>query len=515
MHFRHHNTPENTEVFVQNMVENSPIQAGASQAKLVSQGTGQLHRKLSEKIHDSLKAHSESFLAPSPHWQKECDEAARRHKEKHDRHLHSEASMTNILASSSAAAGFGVIHASTFTAAGDGQHDFNAPGHNSPGYHQDQYDSQASSSNFGAPAVSFGRQESGIAAANGNQYESKLPASPTTARELADESLGFISGPSSNDGNYTPHSNQVNSSVPTKQARNINSPAPYPNPSTLPAQLQIRPKPSTPPYPSQQSSNASYPSCTAEVTIKSTSQIIDIIRQLQIEGFFNPSNVLLLPSQLEMRLKKQDVVGPTGGRGPVVELPGCMPDERGFGAEGDGGGDKNREEGESRAHSDAEDGEMADEGESEKNQGGHDDESHGEGEDGEGEDGEGDEGKGDGGEGKDGEDGYDNESHHEAGEDEHGEGEDSEHEGHNEDEEAGETGDDEDGENENGAESHGEESEGEQSEHEDGDAEEHEDESYEESEEGHEAENGEGEDEDGEGESDDEGYVEGSDEVKK
>jgi hypothetical protein len=57
--------------------------------------------------------------------------------------------------------------------------------------------------------------------------------------------------------------------------------------------------------------------------IKTTSQICDMIRQLEEEHFFDPRYIALLPEQLEKKLKEIGITCATGA---------SMPDEKSFGA---------------------------------------------------------------------------------------------------------------------------------------------------------------------------------------
>lgn len=57
--------------------------------------------------------------------------------------------------------------------------------------------------------------------------------------------------------------------------------------------------------------------------IKTTSQICDMIRQLEEEHFFDPRNISFLPAQLEVKLKEMGITCATGAG---------MPDEKSFGA---------------------------------------------------------------------------------------------------------------------------------------------------------------------------------------
>jgi len=416
MHFRHHShsTTENQEVNDQDQAENSPVPTNASQVSLVSQGSGHLHRKLSEKIHSSLKAHAESFLVLNPEWNEECAELAKRHKDRRHHNPHSETTMIDMMARSSAAAGYGAVHASTFPVVQDEQHAFNAPDYDAPsnsrGPQQDAYPLQPPVARSDQPTARVGPQENGIALAYNNQHARKPPARRTRAPEISDESPALISGPAQqyeNTGSSSPHLN--------------------PNANPIPAQLQIRPKPTTPPYPSPLA-NASATPCTAKVTIKSTAPIIDIIRQVQVEGFFKPENVTFLPAHLEMRLRRLGVGGVQSGGVKAVEAPGCMPDARSFGGVVERGGDEDidRGEGDHELGSNAEGGGEVGEGNGEEHGGGQDNEDHSEGEG--------------------GDDGYEDDSHHEAGDYEHREGseageydhdEGSDAEGHAESDQAG------------------------------------------------------------------------------
>jgi hypothetical protein len=342
MHFKHRVTPENTSIFVQKLVESSPIPASSNQAKLVGQGAGFLHRKLSEKA----KHHSES-------WQAKIEETAKRHVEKHVPYPHSPASTTEMLAASSAAAGF-AHHASTFPIEKDDQHAYNAPTSRKE-LSEDQ--PQAAFSENDQPNANLGPQASGVVTANEAQDGHN---SRTVAGELAAESLAFVPHGDSRASNFAPQTNHANHLPPVQAPQN---PTAYrkdhlrplfSNPATsLPPQLQIRPNTSTPPsqhppppYPAPNTSTNSFPPCTAEVTVKTTPQIRDIIRQLDAEGFFNPNNIAFLPSQLEMMLKKQGMISMAGGR-VVVTVPACMPDDLAF-----GGG---KVEGESNKEADDED----------------------------------------------------------------------------------------------------------------------------------------------------------------
>ena len=340
MHFKHRITPENTSTFVQKLVESSPLPASSNQAKLVGQGAGFLHRKLSEKA----KHHSTS-------WHAKIEETAKRHVEKHVPYPHSSDSTTEMLAASSAAAGF-AHHASTFPIAKDDQHAYNAPTSREESS-DDQ--SQTSFTEHDQPNANFGPQASGVVTANEAQDGRN---SWTVAGELAAESLAFVRHGDSCTSNFAPQTNHANHLPPVQTRQNptayrkdhhrpiFSNPA-----SSLPPQLQIRPNISTPPsqhppppYPAPNTSANSQPPSTAEVTIKTTPQIRDIIGQLDAEGFFNPNNIAFLPSQLEVMLKKQGVVSTAGGRVGVT-VPACMPDELAFGGgEVEGGSHKEAED---------------------------------------------------------------------------------------------------------------------------------------------------------------------------
>jgi hypothetical protein len=337
MHFKHRVTPENTSAFVQKLVESSPLPASSNQAKLVGQGAGFLHRKLSEKA----KHHSES-------WHAKIEETAKRHVEKHVPYPHSPASTMEMLAASSAAADF-AHHASTFPIAKDDQHAYNAP---TSRRESSDDQSQASFSEHDQPNANLGPRASGVVTANEAQDGRN---SRTVAGELAAESLAFVPHGDSCTPNLAPQTNHANHLPPVQTPRN---PTAYrkdhlrplfSNPAiSLPPQLQIRPNTSTPPshhppppYPVPNTSATSFPPCTAEVTIKTTPQIRDIIRQLDAEGFFNSNNIAFLPSQLEMMLKKQGMISMADGRVGVT-APACMPDELAFGG-GEVKGESDRE----------------------------------------------------------------------------------------------------------------------------------------------------------------------------
>ena len=500
MHFRHHSThstSENAEAFAQDPVgEDFPV--NTSQVSLVSQDASHLHRHLSERIHAKIKAIPEhlDFVRPNEEWDNQIKETTRKHMEKHNHHLHPEASLTNLLAGSAAAAGYGggAVHASTFPVTREDEHGFiapgydapgydapgyntpgyNAPSYNDPGYTQDQYPPRSAVTQSRQRMARIGSQERGVTNGYDDNYEPQLPAPRSTARELADESLSFITGPPSDNANF-PQATRRQHSAPAQQPLNMNPPSQAPHGGAMtsakanlhPAQLQIRPKASTPPYPSQQPTSVQ--PCTAKVTIKSTTQIINILRQLQIEGFFLPSNVAFLPSQLEERLRKQGLPGAMGraAAGAGVQVPGCMPDVRSFGGQGEEVGERGVDEGEREVGMD-EQGEISgDEGyEGGDAEGEDENATHGEADD-------------EGYESRDGEGEHQNatnceaEDDNEAGEHEDGyeHGEASDDEGHGEGEEARDCGGEEHGE--------GEESEVEQGGHEDEEVSEHEDEAEE------------------------------------
>jgi hypothetical protein len=297
-------------------------------------------RQLSEKA----KHHSTS-------WHAKIEETAKRHVEKHVPYPHSPDSTTEMLAASSAAAGF-AHHASTFPIAKDDQHAYNAPTSREESS-DDQ--SQTSFTEHDQPNANLGPQASGVVTANEAQDGRN---SQTVAGELAAESLAFVPHGDSCTSNFAPQTNHANHLPPVQTRQNptayrkdhhrpiFSDPA-----NSLPPQLQIRPNTSTPPsqhppppYPAPNASANSQPPCTAEVTIKTTPQIIDIIGQLDAEGFFNPNNIAFLPSQLEVMLKKQGVVSTAGGRVGVT-VPACMSDELAFGGgEMEGGSDKEAED---------------------------------------------------------------------------------------------------------------------------------------------------------------------------
>ncbi|KAH8763842.1 hypothetical protein BGZ57DRAFT_1007406 [Hyaloscypha finlandica] len=330
MHFKHRITPENTSTFVQKLVESSPLPASSNQAKLVGQGAGFLHRKLSEKA----KHHSTS-------WHAKIEETAKRHVEKHVPYPHSSDSTTEMLAASSAAAGF-AHHASTFPIAKDDQHAYNAPTSREESS-DDQ--SQTSFTEHDQPNANFGPQASGVVTANEAQDGRN---SWTVAGELAAESLAFVRHGDSCTSNFAPQTNHANHLPPVQTRQNptayrkdhhrpiFSNPA-----SSLPPQLQIRPNISTPP--------SQHPHLRIQHQIHQPTPSLpalpkDIIGQLDAEGFFNPNNIAFLPSQLEVMLKKQGVVSTAGGRVGVT-VPACMPDELAFGGgEVEGGSHKEAED---------------------------------------------------------------------------------------------------------------------------------------------------------------------------
>jgi hypothetical protein len=195
MHFKHRVTPEDTSTFVQKLVESSPIPASSNQAKLVGQGAGFLHRKLSEKA----KHHSES-------WQAKIEETAKRHVEKHVPYPHSPASTTEMLAASSAAAGF-AHHASTFPIEKDDQHAYNAPTSRKE-LSEDQ--PQAAFSENDQPNANLGPQASGVVTANEAQDGHN---SRTVAGELAAESLAFVPHGDSRSSNFAPRTDPSHLSI--------------------------------------------------------------------------------------------------------------------------------------------------------------------------------------------------------------------------------------------------------------------------------------------------------------
>jgi hypothetical protein len=334
MHFKefkeilhHHNTPEDTQASVQKLLEHSPIPLTRNEVEVIRTGAAIIQRKLSSPSTSTHLSHHQS-------WRKEIEEAKQKHLQKHNAAYghHSAASTIDILAASSSAAGF-APHANSFPSAKDAQH---GPSHATDYDEPDADLPPPSYSESGAPDANSGPQSSSVTMEKDAQQSL---GSRTLAGELEDESLGFVPEPDSPTANCPPQAlpPQANQSPRYPPAQGAQNPSPSlesprsssSTPNALPSQLQIQ---HNTPYPSQPTP-ASFPPCIAEVTIKTTSQISDIICQLDQEHFFEPRKIAFLPAQLEMKLE-QIGVSPKEGSGPA-----CMPDEKSFGAAGEGDND--------------------------------------------------------------------------------------------------------------------------------------------------------------------------------
>jgi hypothetical protein len=282
MHFgKHHShsTPEDTEALVQKLIDKSHVNIDPSEAKLIAKGAGIFHSRFSDST-----THAERKAS----WKKELEEIKQRKHLQHaaDHGLHSSGSTTDILAGSSAAAG-SARHTNTFPIASGDQNGPNSP---TDCEELNENPSQASSSQDDQLADSSGPQTSDDPTTEDAQddFDSRTPSG-----DLADESLAVDSEPRSPAANSpSPKLPQLTHTGQSPQNTRTDSRGASPSTSSaVPAKLRIRaPYPNQPTPPSSPVSNGS-------VTIKSTSQICDVIGQLQDERFFDPRNIAFLPAQ--------------------------------------------------------------------------------------------------------------------------------------------------------------------------------------------------------------------------
>lgn len=276
MHFhKHHSTPEDAEALAQKLIDKAHLDIDPSEAHLLAKGVGIFHSRFSDPT-----THAERKAS----WKKEIEEIKQRKHLQHEHSFHSSGSTTDLLAGSSAAAGSNL----------------------------NENSSQAPSSQDDQLADNSGPQTSGITTAEDVQGDSE---SQTTAEEVADESEAVDSEDPSTAVDSPPELPQGTQTGESPQNTPTNSPRPSSSTSNaLPTQLQIRP-----PYPDQRTPSSSSVS-NGSVRIKTTSQICDMIRQLEAEHFFDPRFIALLPEQLEKKLKEMGIT--------------CagMPDEKSFGA---------------------------------------------------------------------------------------------------------------------------------------------------------------------------------------
>jgi hypothetical protein len=331
----HRNTPEDTQASVQKLLEHSPIHLTHDEAKFVQDGAATVQRKLSSLSTSAHLSHHQS-------WQKEIDDLKQKRREKHEaaHGHHSAASTTDILAASSSAAGF-APHANSFLSAKSAQH---GP---SRATDYDEPDADLPPPPYSEPSAPDANPDPESSSVTTETDAQQSAGSRTLAGELEAESLGFVPETDSPTANYPPQviPSKANQSPRCSLAHAPQNPAPSSEslhssssaPNTLPPQLQIQ---RNTPYLSQRIT-ASFPPCDSEVTIKTTSQIRDVIYRLQEEHFFDPRNIAFLPAQLEMKLKKFGVTSKKDavGVGAGSAKPACMPDGKSFGAVEEGDND--------------------------------------------------------------------------------------------------------------------------------------------------------------------------------
>jgi hypothetical protein len=254
MHFhKHHITPEQAEALAQKLLDKAHLDIDDNEKHIIAKGVSVLHSRFSEPT-----THAERKSS----WKQEIEEIKHRKQLQHEHSFHSSGSTTELLASSSAAAGSNL----------------NANSSQAPSAQDDQL------------ADTSGPQTSGITTAEDTQGDSE---SQTTAEEVADESEAVDSEDPSPAVDSPPEVPQATQTGESPQNTPTNSPRPSSSTSNaLPAQLQIRP-----PYPDQRTPS-SFSVSNGSVMIMTTSQICDMIRQLEREHFFDPKYIALLPEQL-------------------------------------------------------------------------------------------------------------------------------------------------------------------------------------------------------------------------
>ncbi|PMD15307.1 hypothetical protein NA56DRAFT_350505 [Hyaloscypha hepaticicola] len=248
----------------------TPEEAEAIAQKLIDKSHLDIDHDEAKLIAKGVGIFHSRFSDPTTHaerkasWKKEIEEIKQRKHLQHEHSFHSSGSTTDLLADPSAGAGEKL----------------------------NENPSEASSAQDDQLADNSGPQTSGITTAEDAQDDSE---SQNTAGEVADESLAVDSEP--------------------------RSPAADSPPQELPQSTETGQCPQNTPT---KHTSTSSPVSNGSVMIKSTSQICDMIRQLEEEHFFDPRYIALLPEQLAKKLKEM---------GMSCATSSSMPDEKSSGAE--------------------------------------------------------------------------------------------------------------------------------------------------------------------------------------